>query len=123
MKVGQWKQGYGDRNIPTSIRRYAKWGIKTGWVLHCNSPKDFDDLTGKRVKLLKDMLGWNNDLCGIVTSKGKQIITQETYKILGFFPQDWSNKGEVKKRLVSVKQVLKQASNLGIDVTDLMVLA
>ena len=123
LKVGQWKQGYGDRNIPTSIRRYAKWGIKTGWVLHCNSPKDFDDLTGKRVKLLKDMLGWNNDLCGIVTSKGKQIITQETYKILGFFPQDWSNKGEVKKRLVSVKQVLKQASNLDIDVTDLMVLA
>ena len=36
----------GDRNIPTSIRRFEKWGVKTGWVLHC-----FDDLTRKRVSI------------------------------------------------------------------------
>ncbi len=123
LKVGQWKQGYGDRNIPTSIRRFEKWGVKTGWVLHCNAPKDFDDLTRKRVSLLRDMLDWNNSLSSVANSDGKQLVTSNTYKLLGFFPQDWSNKGEVKKRLVSVKQVLKQASRLGIDVTDLMVLA
>ena len=55
-----------------------------------------------------------------ITHSGGCAITMD---LRGHGNSDWSNKGEVKKSVVSVKQVLKQASNLGIDVTDLMVLA
>jgi hypothetical protein len=50
MKVSQWKQGYGDRNIPTSIKRFQNHGIKTGWILHTNSPSSPENLIEKRIK-------------------------------------------------------------------------
>jgi len=107
----QLKKGYTDK-ITTAIRKMKNKNMKTHFVLHTPSPKDELDLLKKRVSLLKEISSWWNDMSGYFGAPNRR----RPFILMGFFPQDWSKgKAPEKKHYVSIKKVLRDANNQGID--------
>ena len=103
--------GYCDK-IATAIRKKKNKNLKTHFVLHTPAPKSEIDLLKKRVSLLKEISSWWNDMSGYFKAPNRR----RPFELMGFLPQNFkSNHFTAKKHYVSIKKVLRDANDAGID--------
>ncbi len=101
--------GYFAIKFWTIMRNYKSNGLKTEFYGYTNTPKNHKSLTRMRLNLYNEINNtWNE-----ATSWG--VGKRKPFTLRGFYPSDKRRKsGERQDRIISVKQMLKDANSYGL---------